>query len=241
MINQAIILAGGRGERLRPLTSDRPKSMVEARGRPLLDYQLHWLKSQNVLQVQLACGYLSEVIEDFCGDGKKWGIKISYSVEPTPLGRGGALKQALKSLNRPTEPILCFNGDIVFDLDLKELVAFHNGCQSTATVVCVPLKSPYGVIDLSEDCSITRFREKPTLPFWVNAGIYILEPEIFDLLPDTGDHEETTFPNLCEQKRLYAFKSKYFWQSVETIKDLKELSTILSMNLPEASKDSGAR
>lgn len=222
-MTEAVILAGGKGERLRPLTNDRPKTMIEINGKPLMAYQLHWLKSSGVQRVLVSCGYQHEVIQKYFGDGSKWDIQIEYFVEKEPLGRGGGLKLALKHLKDTKSPVLAINGDMVTTLNLDEVLRFYDKHKPMAALVSVPLKSPYGVIDINEADKITGFREKPELPYWINAGIYVLSPEIQNLLPDVGDHEEMTFPQLALEKKLVAYKSRYYWRTVDTVKDLSEL------------------
>jgi NDP-sugar pyrophosphorylase family protein len=217
-VQEVIILAGGKGERLRPLTHDRPKAMVEIMGSPILGYQLRWLKSAGIKRVLISCGYLHEVIADYFGDGSKWGVQIEYLVESEPLGRGGGMKRALRQVENKTEPVLALNGDLITNLDLQ------------ATLVVVPLKSPFGIVDIDGD-TVTGFREKPILPFFINAGIYVLAPSIMDLLPDKGDHEELTFPQLAKNHELKAYKSEAFWRTVDTVKDVSELRNELESML----------
>ncbi len=225
-MKKAIILAGGRGERLRPLTDDRPKTMVEILGNPLLAYQLHWLKSYGIQHVAIACGYQHEIIQKHFGDGSKWDLKIDYLVEEKPLGRGGALKVCMTHLRKSANggPLIALNGDLITNLPIDDLYKTHTQHKSIATLVTVPLRSPYGIVDIEENSLVTGFREKPELPFWINAGIYLLNSDITDLLPDVGDHEETTLPGLAKSGQLRAYKSKFFWRTVDTAKDLTELT-----------------
>ncbi|MBY0552769.1 MAG: nucleotidyltransferase family protein [Candidatus Obscuribacterales bacterium] len=230
----AIILAGGQGQRLRPLTSDRPKCMVEILGTPIIAFQMHWLRSYGIRHIVIAGGYLHESIVNFLGDGTKWGMRISYSIEEQPLGRGGAFKQALK-LVAPQDKVYAFNGDIICNLSLQALGDFHQAQNAIATIVTVPLVSPYGIVEINEEHSVTGFREKPVLPFHVNAGIYVFSPEIIDLLPDKGDHEDTTFPELAKNGRLKAFRaSNILWKSIDTMKDVSEIRTELERVLLSA-------
>jgi len=224
MISCAIILAGGKGERLRPLTEDRPKAMVELLGKPLIDYQINWLSSYGINKITIACGWRHEVIRNYLGDGKKWNVAVNYVVEEQPLGRGGALKGALKILMPFNQPVFSVNGDIICNLNLHSMQEFHNQRGGIATLASVALKSPYGILDLKGDSSIAGFREKPELPYWINGGIYVLESSIIELLPDLGDHEETTFPALAAAGKLQAFKTDALWRSVDTVKDLTELT-----------------
>jgi NDP-sugar pyrophosphorylase family protein len=226
-MRQAVILAGGKGERLRPYTEDRPKAMIELLGSPIMAYQLHWLRSYGFQRVVIACGYRHEIIESHFGDGSKWGLKIEYEIESEPLGRGGALKKALKRIGGFQQPVLAINGDGITNLKIDDLFAFHEKHKPVATLATFPLRSPYGIVDIDDDRTIRGFREKPELPFGVNAGMYVLEPEIVALLPDKGDHEDLTFPQLAEQGRLKAFQSNSFWRTVDTAKDLTELRSEL--------------
>lgn len=224
---QAIVLAGGRGERLRPLTSDRPKAMVEIHGTPLLAYQLRWLRSQGVEEVVIACGYRHDVLRDYFRDGARWDLRITYSIEAEPLGRGGALKQAMETLRLSGDLYLATNGDVITDLSLAPVIEQHRREQVPATVVVTPFISPYGIVEVDDRDRVMGFREKPELPHWINAGIYVLSPEILPLLPDRGDHETTTFPRLAAEGRLGAYRSRDFWRGVDTAKDLAEIARAL--------------
>ncbi len=223
----AIVLAGGRGERLRPFTSDRPKAMVEIQGEPLLAYQLRWLRTQGVTDVRIACGYRHEVLQEYCGDGTGWNLRVTYSIEEEPLGRGGALKRAMRSLPAGAGTCIATNADVVTDLELAPAVAAHRRMGVLATVVVSPFRSPYGIVDVDAENRVTGFREKPELPYWINAGIYLLSTEVLPLLPDRGDHEDTTFPALATEGRLGAYQSRAFWRGVDTVKDLSEVSGAL--------------
>lgn len=220
-VTSAIILAGGKGERLRPYTNDRPKPMVEIGGRPILEYQLTQLKKEGVTQVVFACSYQKEALMKFVGDGKKYGLNVFYSVEETPLGRGGGIKQAMKHLKGEWENVIITNGDNLWRIDLKALAAKHTSKNAIATIVVVPLRSPYGIVEFNQKDEIEGFREKPILPHWVNAGVYIFSKEIMKLLPDVGDHETETFPML-EKERFLVFQSENYWRGVDTVKDLTE-------------------
>lgn len=224
---QAIVLAGGKGERLRPFTADRPKAMVEVHGVPLLAYQLRWLREQGVDQVVIACGYRHEVLRDYFGDGASWGLQIEYSIEEHPLGRGGALKEAFGALDPSITLCVATNGDVITDLSLGPVVRAHQQGQAAATVVVTPFRSPYGIVEIDESNRVRGFREKPELPFWINAGVYVLSRTILPLLPERGDHEDTTFPRLAAEGRLAAYPSRAFWRGVDTVKDLEEVTAAL--------------
>ncbi|MDP2727278.1 MAG: nucleotidyltransferase family protein [Dehalococcoidia bacterium] len=227
---RAIILAGGKGERLRPFTDDRPKPMVEVLGIPIIGYQIQWLQAQGVDHIVISCGYRSEVIQQFFGDGEKWGVRIQYSVEEVPLGRGGGIRKAFSMLPPGDGPLVATNGDIITNFNLQAMVECHRAAGDLATLLLTPFISPYGIVEITDD-RVTGFREKPTLPYWINGGIYIFSPEIFRYLPEQGDHEDTTFPELSQKGKLGAFKSSSFWRAVDTVKDLSEVNRELEKRL----------
>lgn len=220
-IKQAIILAGGKGERLRPYTNDRPKPMVEVSGKPILAYQLSQLKKAGIREVVFACSYQRETLQKHLDSGERYGIKALFSVEEIPLGRGGGIKKAMQMLPAGWEDVVIANGDNLWKLDLAGLIKKHQEKGAIATIVVVPLKSPYGIVDFNEQDEILGFKEKPILPHWVNAGIYVFSKEIEPLLPDEGDHEIETFPKL-PSSRFLVFKSTDYWRGVDTVKDLTE-------------------
>ncbi|MBI2040213.1 nucleotidyltransferase family protein [Candidatus Microgenomates bacterium] len=221
MVKSAIILAGGKGERLRPYTNDRPKPMVEVAGRPILAYQLEQLKKAGIEEVVFACSYQREALQKHLNSGEKYGIKALFSVEETPLGRGGGIKKAMRELPDGWENVLITNGDNLWKLDVLGLIKKHQEKNAIATIVVVPLKSPYGVVEFNQHDEILGFKEKPILPHWINAGVYIFSKEIELLLPDEGDHEIETFPKLPSE-RFIVFKSTDYWRGVDTVKDLTE-------------------
>ncbi len=218
----ALIIAGGEGERLRPLTDDRPKNMVPVAGRPIVERQLEWLRANGVTDAVFLCGYKADVLQAHVGDGSSFGVRVQYSVETEPLGRGGALKQGFVLVPEGEETIVAINGDILTDQTLADMIASHGARAAVASVMLTPLKSPYGVVDVEEDGRITSFREKPVLPYWINAGIYVLSRSFFALLPDKGDHETETFPALANEGKLFGFKSEAYWRPVDSIKDVSE-------------------
>jgi NDP-sugar pyrophosphorylase family protein len=221
-LDRAIIIAGGKGERLRPYTEDRPKAMIPVLGNPLLSFQLRLLSTHGFKKIAICCGYRNEVLKEHFGDGAKFGVRIEYLVEDEPLGRGGALRRALEHV-QAREPVLAMNGDSLTNINLAELVAFHQRHNPAATLVAVPLRSPYGIIDVKDESVVCGFKEKPELPFWINAGIYVLDPRIVDDLPSKGDHEEFTFPKLAQANQLRVYKTRAFWKTIDTVKDLTEV------------------
>jgi len=225
----ALIIAGGEGERLRPLTDDRPKNMVPVAGRPIVEHQLEWLRENGVTHAVFLCGYKADVLQAHVGDGSSFGVGVQYSVETEPLGRGGALKLGFALVPEGEEPIVAINGDILTDQTLAEMIESHEARAAVASVMLTPLKSPYGVVDVEEDGRITSFREKPVLPYWINAGIYVLSRSFFARLPEVGDHETETFPALAAEGKLFGFKSEAYWRPVDSIKDVSEAERELAV------------
>ena len=223
----ALILAGGKGERLRPLTDTVPKPMVELDGRPILWHQVHRLRAAGVTDVVFLVGYLGETVADYFGDGSAHGIRAHYSREQTPLGRGGALKKGLAMLADVKEPVIATNGDVITDADPADLLADYQRRRAAnpyhcASILTVPMTSPYGLVDTDGSGLVNGFREKAMLPYAINGGVYVLNPAIRDLLPEVGDHETTTFPALAAAGRMSAVHSERFWRSVDSPKDLRE-------------------
>ena len=219
---QAIILAGGLGERLRPFTADRPKTMVEVGGAPILAYQLAWLRAAGVDRFIISCGYRHDVIQAHFGDGQQFGVRIEYAIEREKLGTGGGLKLALGSADPREDFVLATNGDILTDLDVAAIVNLHQADANLATITLTQLQSPYGIVESNAARKVTAFREKPLLPYWLSAGVYALSPAIRGLLPDKGDHERSTFPEIAGQGKLGALKATAYWRAIDTAKDLSE-------------------
>lgn len=226
-VRHAIILAGGKGERLRPFTNDRPKVMVEVAGKPILFWQIQWLKSHGIDKFVLAVSYKHEVIQDFLDHGHKFGIEVDYSIEETPLGRGGAIKQAFGSpLLKGVEDVVVTNGDIITKFDLSKMIQQHLARQAWVTILLTPYLSRWGVVKVGEDNHVLGFEEKPKLPYWINGGIYLFNRQVEPLLPEEGDHEKETFPKIGKEKFL-AFKDESFWRAVDVVKDRSEAEEFL--------------
>jgi NDP-sugar pyrophosphorylase family protein len=224
----AIIIAGGKGERLRPLTNDRPKHMIPLGDKPILEHQVDWLRSNGVTNVVVAAGHLHNVIEDYFQDGAKFGVHMTYSIEDAPLGRGGALKLAYKrGVPESEEYVFATNGDNVNTQSLAPMLRQHKRTGAVATLLLTQLRSPYGIVQ-QRGKRIVGFREKPLLPHWLSAGVYVLSREFFARLPNKGDHEDKLFPQLAEEERLFGFKSKSYWKAIDTAKDLNEASEQLA-------------
>ena len=218
---KAVILAGGFGKRLKPVTDDRPKPMIEIGGTPILGWQINWLATHGIKDIVLCVGYLKESIIQYVGSGEEFGANVHYVNEEEPLGTGGALKNAEKELS--DGPFVVTNGDIMSDLNPKMLLeAVKKG--SIGAIAVVPLKSPFGIVDVDNNGVILGFREKPTIPeYWINAGIYCLQTDVFKHLPKKGNIESTVFPELAKKGNLKAVKYlDVKWRSIDTHKDIEE-------------------
>lgn len=224
---KAVILAGGFGKRLRPITNNIPKPLIEVKGKPIIVRQIEWLKIYNIDEIVVCVGYLKEKIIEYLGSGRKLGVKIIYSVEDEPLGTGGALKNAEPVLNKENM-FLVVNGDIITNLNPLKMLRYLD-TRAIGVIAVHALPSPYGVLEIDKNNFITEFKEKPYLyDYWINAGVYLFDHRIFKFLPEKGDIERTTFVELAKAKRLRAVKySNVFWKSIDTHKDIEEVEKIL--------------
>ncbi|HXE80640.1 MAG TPA: NDP-sugar synthase [Vicinamibacterales bacterium] len=220
---KAILLAGGKGTRLRPLTMHTPKPIVPIFNRPFLHYQIDLVKQvPEIDEVILSLNYQPRRIEDVFGDGSQVGIKIRYVVEPTPLGTGGAVRYAGESL---TESVVVLNGDVLTQIDLSSVIALHRERKARATIVLTPVENPaaYGLVETDEAGNVRRFLEKPSADEitcdTINAGIYVLEPETFERIPkDTAwSIERSYFPSLVERGETFvAYTHRGYWIDIGT-------------------------
>jgi NDP-sugar pyrophosphorylase family protein len=217
---KAVILAGGFGKRLRPLTDERPKPLIEIAGKPIIEWQIKWLKKFGVTSVFVLAGYKKEVLIDWVAKNQdKLRIPIAILTEDQPLGTGGAIKR-LDGFISNGEKFFVLNGDILTNLDLSKL----EDDKAVAVISLVPLRSPFGIVKVNSDGNITQFVEKPILKdFWINAGIYSMNSEIFEYLPEKGDVEKETFPLLAQKGLLKGITfDDVYWRSIDTLKDYEE-------------------
>jgi NDP-sugar pyrophosphorylase family protein len=215
---EAIILAGGKAERLGEATEGLPKALVPIAERPLAAYQVALLRKAGVDRVIVSCAAGQEAL--FEAELAGLGVQVVAVGEPEPLGRGGGLRLAAAA-RRTEGSVYAMNGDELFDLDLRKLFEHHQARGGAATITVAPLKSHLGVVDLDDDDVVRGFREGPRLAFWVNTGLYVLEEEAIARLPERGDHESSTFPELAAEGRLRAFRHEGLWLTVNTPKDLR--------------------
>ena len=224
---EAIILAGGKAERLGDAAEGRPKALVPIAGRPLAAYQLALLRAAGVERVLVSCAAGQE--ELFERELAGLGVELVLVGEPEPMGRGGGLRLAAAE-RRETGPVYALNGDELFAIELRELLARHVEAAPAATITVAPLRSHLGVVDIGPDDVVQGFREAPALPFWVNTGLYVLDDEAIARLPERGDHEATTFPELASEALLRAFRHEGLWLTVNTPKDLRVAQAFVESN-----------
>ncbi len=223
---QALILAGGKGTRLRPLTVYTPKPVVPLVNRPFLTYQIEILKKAGITDIVLSLSYQPDKIEDLLGDGSELGVDLRYVTEPNPMGTGGAYKFAANEIRDTT---IVFNGDILTDVDIADIIDTHRSKKAEATIALVGVLDPsaYGLVEPGPNGEVLRFLEKPSAETLasldvntINAGIYVLEPAILDLIPagENTSFEYNVFPTILEQKRpffSYILEDSY-WRDLGT-------------------------
>jgi NDP-sugar pyrophosphorylase family protein len=215
---EALLLAGGKAERLGEAAQGLPKPLVPIAGFPLAEYAVARLIRAGVTRVIVACRAGQEAA--FVNALGGLGAEIVPVGEQEPLGRGGGLRLAA-SRREETGPVIAANGDELLDVDFDALLEQHGSSGAAATIVCAQVRSPFGVVDLQEDGAVTGFREAPLLEEWVNSGVYVLGEEALERLPETGDHEQSTFPELAAAGKLRGFRHQGVWLTVNTPKDLR--------------------
>ena len=211
---KAIILAGGRGKRLRPITDYVPKPLIPIKNIPIIEWQIKYLKKFGVTEVIICTGYKQEMIENHIVS-KKVGVEVKYSIEKSPLGTGGAIKKAGKMIK--DKSFFVINGDTITNIDLKKLSKVKN------SVAAIELRTQFGILETEKD-KITKFKEKKEIhDLWMNAGIYHLSRDVLKDLPDKGDIEKTVFPNYAKSGKLQIVKFQNVkWHSIDSFKDIEE-------------------
>lgn len=218
---RAIIIAGGLGTRLRPLTYNVPKPIVPLANKPFVFHQIELLKKFGIKEIILNLHYLSDSIKNIFDDGKKLGVKVYYSIEEHPLGTAGAVKNAEEFFEEG--PMLVFNGDILTDMNLEKAISFHNKKKAKVTLTLTEVEdpTPYGLVITDSDGRVLEFREKPAweqvTAHTINAGIYIVDPSIFKLVPKGKEFsfERQLYPMLLEQgEPIYGYVTDAYWMDI---------------------------
>ena len=215
---EAIVLAGGKAERLGDAAEGRPKSLVPVGGRPLLAWQVGRLHGAGVTRVIVSCmAGQEEQFERGLGDV---GVEIVCAGEPERLGRGGAIRFAA-TFRTESGDVLAMNGDELLDVDFAGLLERHSATDAAATLTVAQPPSQFGQVDLTEHDVVTGFHEVSRVPYWVNCGIYALSEDALERFPEKGDHETTIFPELASEGSLRAFRHPGLWLTVNTPKELR--------------------
>ena len=211
---QAIILAGGRGKRLKPVTDFIPKPLVPIKNIPIIEWQIRYLQKFGIKKVTVCTGYKTDMIENYLS-AKNLNAEIVFSIEKDPLGTGGAIKKAGRTI--PEDSFIVLNGDIITNIDLHKLMKKPN------SIASIELRTKFGILETSDE-KIIKFSEKKELEeIWMNAGIYFLEKKIMKHLPRKGDIEKTLFPKYAVQGKLNNVKFKNVkWYSIDSFKDMEE-------------------
>jgi len=222
ILTQTVILVGGQGTRLKPLSDYLPKPMMPVLNQPFLAHTIAYLKKFGIGEITLALSYLPKVVQGYLGDGSKLGVKLNYTMEDSPLGTAGAVKNAEQHLNT-TFAVL--NGDIFTDLDITDMLTFHQHKKAEATIALAWVDNPsaFGVVETETDGRVRRFMEKPDperiTTNWINAGIYILEPEVLKYIPAQTHYmfERGLFPQLIElDEPVYGYPFRGYWIDMGT-------------------------
>lgn len=222
---QAVILVGGEGRRLRPLTDTRPKPMMPLVDRPFVAHQLDLLRRHGITDIIFSCGYRPDALRSHFGDGAGTGVRLRYVVDPEPLGTAGAIQNAADLIE--DGPLLVLNGDILTDLDLTEMVRRHREAGAEGTIALTPVDDPsaFGLVRLHDDLSVEEFVEKPSPdelrpgePYRINAGTYVLERSVIEMIPAgvACSVEREIFPRLAEGGRLFGHPSDCYWRDIGT-------------------------
>jgi len=224
----AVIMAGGLGSRLRPLTYKKPKPMIEVGGLPLLERQIRLLHKFGIKKVYLSVNYLADIICNFFGDGSQFGLSIEYLKEEKPCGTAGSLS-ILK--NNPQNPFLVLNGDILTDFNLKGLYEFHYFNKSELTIASVDysISVPYGTLNV-EGIKLQSLVEKPVIKYLCNAGIYVLDPICLNYIPKDEEYNITSLIEqfLRENKNINVFPIHEYWMDIGNINDLEKARAIFN-------------
>jgi NDP-sugar pyrophosphorylase family protein len=215
---EAIILAGGKAERLGDASQGKPKALVPIAGKPMAAYQVGRLRSAGVERVIVSCAAGQEDL--FCSELDGLGVEIVAAGEPERLGRGGGIRFAARQRVEQGD-VFALNGDELLDVDLVGLLTRHRETGAAATIVVAQPSSPFGVVAVADDDLVTGFSEGGSVPYWVNCGVYVLGPEALARFPERGDHESSTFPELASEGKLAAFRHRGLWLTVNTPKDLR--------------------
>ena len=211
---KAMILSGGRGKRLRPVTDIIPKPLIQINKRPLIEWKINYLKKFGIKDIIICSGYKGKMIKNYLSKKNNFGCNIEYSVESSPLGTAGAIKKALKNIF--DESFIVLNGDIITNINLKKMLSKPN------SIAAIELRTNYGTMKIKNN-KIIQFNEKTNVEnIWMNGGIYHLSVDIAKILPTKGSLESIVFPKLAKKNSLNTVKFKnVLWRSIDSHKDIE--------------------
>ena len=214
---KAMILSGGRGKRLRPVTDTIPKSLIRINNKPLIEWKINYLKKFGIKDIIICSGYKGKKIENYISKKNNFGCNIEYSIETTPLGTAGAIKKAIKNI--VDDSFIVLNGDIITNINLKKMMAKPN------CIAAIELRTNYGTMKIKNN-KIIQFNEKTDVKnIWMNGGIYHLSTDIIKILPAKGSIEGIVFPKLAKKNSLNTVKFKnVLWRSIDSHKDVETCS-----------------
>ena len=225
-VNTAVVLAGGEGLRLRPLTDQRPKVMIPVGGKPILGWIIDWLTRNGICKIVIGVAYKSEAVIDYLENSVQE-AEIRFSKHTVQGGTGEGFRLAIERHVRD-DTFLAMNGDEITDIQVSDFADFHFRNGGLATIAVSALRSPFGVVKMSGN-TITGFSEKAMLdPYHVSIGVYMFNRQIVEVLPESGNIETETFPKLATRGSLRAYRHGGFWGTINTIKDLQEVEQILT-------------
>jgi mannose-1-phosphate guanylyltransferase len=218
----AVVLSGGEGVRLRPITADLPKGLVKVGGKPLLQWVVEWLKANGVSNIVIGVAYLKEQIIDFFGDGERFGVKIQYSTHTVPGGTSEGFRLAI-SRYIEDQTFFALNGDQITDISLKTMFAKHRRRGTLSTIAVVHPRLPFGLVKVDKQDYCRGFLEKPVLKdLNISTGIYVFDHDIVDHFPRVGDIERTTFPQLSSIGKVAAFKHRGSFITINSLRELED-------------------
>jgi dTDP-glucose pyrophosphorylase len=225
--NKIIIMAGGKGERLRPLTNDIPKPMVKINGKPILEKIILNCKDSGFNNFFLSVNYLKKKIKNYFNNGKFLDVKINYLEENIPLGTLGSASLIKKEILKKQEPFIIVNGDIIANFNLKEILDFHNLKKASLTVVTrsYEVQNPYGIVQTNKSNIITSMKEKPIYNSEVLAGIYIIDYKLANLIPNKKKFDMTDLINILlkKRKKIFTYKIDNYWYEIGNISQYNNL------------------
>ncbi|HZD12962.1 MAG TPA: nucleotidyltransferase family protein [Candidatus Binatus sp.] len=226
-LKSAVIISGGEGVRLRPITNDIPKGLVKVAGKPLLQWVIEWLRDSGVTNLTIGVAYLKQKIINYFGDGSRYGVDIKYSVHTVEGGTGEGFRLAI-SRHIHDNTFLALNGDQITNIKINSLLRKHRQDNALATITVVNPRLPFGLVLADKQGFCRGFLEKPILENIIcSSGVYMFERSILPYLPNIGDIERTTFPSLAKKRRIRVHHHRGLFVTVNSLRELEEANEML--------------